>query len=98
MLVKLCVSLIQARVTWEEGIATEKISLYDSLLGKSVGQFLISDGCGMVQLIRGGASPGQIILSCTRKQAEELERLLLGEKQCLLLWRTQVMFPAPVWC
>lgn len=49
----------------------EKMLPKHRLLGKSVGMFLINDWCGRSQHTMGSATLGQVVLSYTKKQAEQ---------------------------
>lgn len=53
------------------GASVEEMSHYDQAVGKMGGNFLNSDWYCKVQLIVGGAIPGQIVLDSVRLQAEQ---------------------------
>ena len=63
------VNLVQSRVTWEGGAPQLRNYLHKIGLWKLV--FLVNDGCGRTQPAMGSAIPGQVVLGCMKKQAEQ---------------------------
>ena len=59
---------------WEEGPSGEELSPSDCPAAPSVVHFL--DGCVMVPATVSSHAPGQVVLCCVRKQAEQ------ASKQC----------------
>lgn len=71
-LVLVFVNVTQARVIWEEELQLRKTSPSYGPTTSLWGIFLFSDQSGRAQATVVGAIPGQVVLSCIRKQTQQV--------------------------